>query len=184
MTIVFTSGSTGVPKGVLLTHKNIHYDVHGFREMAAFRSSDTIIGVLPFFHSFGYTIALWAPMICDLRGAYHVSPLDAKQIGKLVEKYSGTILMTTPTFLRTYMRRCTPEQFKTIDSVVTGAERLPPELAEQYKEKFGVLPVEGYGVTELSPGVASNVPRTRQTCLLYTSPSPRDATLSRMPSSA
>jgi len=141
MTIVFTSGSTGVPKGVMLTHENILSDVRGFEKSAAFKTSDTIIGILPFFHSFGYTIALWAPMMCELRGAYHVSPLDAKQIGKLVEKYSGTILMTTPTFLRSYMRRCTPEQFKTV----------------------GVMPVEGYGVTELSPGVASNVPHSRQT---------------------
>ena len=163
MTIVFTSGSTGVPKGVLLTHENIHFDVHGFEKAAAFKPDDTIIGILPFFHSFGYTITLWAPMMCDPRGAYHVSPLDAKQIGKLVQKYSGTILMATPTFLRTYMRRCTPEQFKTVDTVVTGAERLPPELAEQYHEKFGVMPVEGYGVTELSPGVASNIPPSRQT---------------------
>ena len=162
MTIVFTSGSTGVPKGVMLTHENVFFDVHGFEKAAAFKSSDTIVGILPFFHSFGYTVTLWAPMMCDLRGAYHLSPLDAKPIGKLVEKYSGTILMATPTFLRTYMRRCTAEQFKTIDAVVTGAERLPPELANQFNEKFGVMPVEGYGVTELSPGVASNIPASRQ----------------------
>ena len=163
MTIVFTSGSTGVPKGVMLTHENILFDVRGFEKAAAFKLSDTIMGILPFFHSFGYTITLWGPMMCDVRGAYHLNPLDAKQIGKLVEKYSGTILMATPTFLRTYMRRCTPEQFKTLDAVVTGAERLPPELAQQYKEKFGVMPVQGYGVTELSPAVAANIPHSRQT---------------------
>ena len=162
MTLVFTSGSTGVPKGVMLTHENVFFDVHGFEKAAAFKPTDTIIGILPFFHSFGYTVTLWAPMMCDLRGAYHLSPLDAKQIGKLVEKYSGTILMATPTFLRTYMRRCTVEQFKSLDAVVTGAERLPPELADQFNEKFGVMPVEGYGVTELSPGVASNIPHSRQ----------------------
>jgi acyl-[acyl-carrier-protein]-phospholipid O-acyltransferase/long-chain-fatty-acid--[acyl-carrier-protein] ligase len=162
MTVVFTSGSTGVPKGVMLTHENILFDVRGFEKAAAFKTSDTIMGILPFFHSFGYTITLWSPMMCDVRGAYHLNPLDAKQIGKLVEKYSGTILMATPTFLRSYMRRCTPEQFKTLDAVVTGAERLPPELAEQYHEKFGVMPVEGYGVTELSPAVAANIPLSRQ----------------------
>lgn len=163
MTIVFTSGSTGVPKGVMLTHENILFDVRGFEKAAAFKSSDTIMGILPFFHSFGYTITLWGPMMCDVRGAYHLNPLDAKQIGKLVQQYSGTILMATPTFLRTYMRRCTVEQFKTLDAVVTGAERLPPELAAQYNEKFGVMPVEGYGVTELSPAVAANIPHSRQT---------------------
>ena len=163
MTIVFTSGSTGVPKGVMLTHQNVHFDVRGFEKAAAFRpNNDTIIGILPFFHSFGYTVTLWAPMMCDIRAAYHLNPLDAKQIGKLTKRHSGTILMTTPTFLRSYMRRCTPEQFATLDAVVTGAERLPPELANQFEEKFGVMPVEGYGVTELSPGVAANIPASRR----------------------
>ncbi len=164
MTIVFTSGSTGVPKGVMLTHQNVYFDVRGFEKAAGFRKNeDTVIGVLPFFHSFGYTITLWAPMMCDIRGAYHLNPLDAKQIGKLTKRFKGTILMATPTFLRSYMRRCTPEQFATLDAVVTGAERLPPELAVQYHEKFGVMPVEGYGVTELSPAVAANIPESRQT---------------------
>jgi len=163
MTIVFTSGSTGVPKGVMLTHQNIYFDVRGFEKAAAFRpNADTILGVLPFFHSFGYTVTLWAPMMCDIRGAYHLNPLDAKQIGKLAKRSKATMLMATPTFLRTYMRRCTVEQFATLDAVVTGAERLPPELATQFEEKFGVVPVEGYGVTELSPGVASNIPPSRQ----------------------
>ncbi len=164
MTIVFTSGSTGVPKGVMLSHQNVYFDVRGFEKAAGFRNNaDTIVGVLPFFHSFGYTITLWAPMMCDIRGVYHLNPLDAKQIGKLTKRYEGTILMATPTFLRSYMRRCTPEQFATLDAVVTGAERLPPELATQYEEKFGVMPVEGYGVTELSPAVAANIPASRQT---------------------
>ena len=164
MTIVFTSGSTGVPKGVMLTHQNVYFDVRGFEKAAGFRkNNDTIVGILPFFHSFGYTVTLWAPMMCDIRGAYHLNPLDAKQIGKLVKRYSGTILMATPTFLRTYMRRCTPEQFASLDAVVTGAERLPPELAQQFNEKFGIMPVEGYGVTELSPAVAANIPKSRQT---------------------
>ena len=163
MTIVFTSGSTGVPKGVMLTHQNIYFDVRGFEKAAAFRpNADTILGVLPFFHSFGYTVTLWAPMMCDIRGAYHLNPLDAKQIGKLAKRAKATMLMATPTFLRTYMRRCTVEQFASLDAVVTGAERLPPELATQFEEKFGVVPVEGYGVTELSPGVASNIPPSRQ----------------------
>ena len=162
MTIVFTSGSTGVPKGVMLSHRNIMSNVRGFEKAAMFNENDVIIGILPFFHSFGYTITLWGAMACNVKGAYHISPLDAKQVGKLVKRHKGTILMSTPTFLRSYMRRCKPEQFKTLDTVVTGAERLPPELAEQYEEKFGVRPVEGYGITELSPGVCANIPPARQ----------------------
>ncbi|QEG20866.1 MFS transporter [Mariniblastus fucicola] len=162
MTIVFTSGSTGVPKGVMLSHQNIHSNVRGFEKAAQFQPTDTIVGILPYFHSFGYTITLWGAMMCNVRGAYHVNPLDAKQVGKLVKRQKGTILMSTPTFLRTYMRRCKPEQFATLDAVVTGAERLPPELADQYEEKFGVRPVQGYGITELSPGVSANIPESRR----------------------
>ena len=162
MTIVFTSGSTGVPKGVMLSHQNVLFDVVGFEKAARFVTGDVIVGILPFFHSFGYTITLWAPMMTNISGAYHVNPLEAKQVGKLVEKFKGTILMTTPTFLRSYMRRCTTEQFATLNTVVTGAERLPPEIADQYEEKFGVRPVQGYGITELSPAVCANIPGARR----------------------
>ena len=162
MTIVFTSGSTGVPKGVMLSHQNILTNAAAFEKAAQFKPSDTIVGILPFFHSFGYTATLWGAMMCNVKGAYHVNPLEAKQVGKLIKRHKGTILMTTPTFLRSYMRRCKPEQLATLDAVVTGAERLPPELADQYEEKFGVRPVQGYGITELSPGVAANIPASRQ----------------------
>lgn len=162
MTIVFTSGSTGVPKGVMLSHQNILADVRGFEKAAQFRDGDVLVGILPFFHSFGYTITFWGAMMCNIKGAYHINPLDAKQVGKLVKRHKGTILMSTPTFLRSYMRRCKPEQFATLDTVVTGAERLPPELADQYEEKFGVRPVEGYGITELSPAVSANIPAARR----------------------
>ncbi len=101
-------------------------------------------------------------MACNLRGVYHFSPLDAKVVGKLVEKFSGTIIVATPTFLRSYMRRCTPEQFKTLDAVVAGAERLPAELCDEFEAKFGVRPVEGYGTTELSPITSVNIPPSRQ----------------------
>ncbi len=162
MTIVFTSGSTGVPKGVMLTQRNIMSNVEGIDHVASFIPADTMIGILPFFHSMGYTATLWAPMACNLRSAYHFSPLDAKVVGKLVEKFAGTVIVATPTFLRSYMRRCTPEQFKSLNTVVAGAERLPSELCDEYEAKFGVRPVEGYGTTELSPITAVNIPPSRQ----------------------
>lgn len=162
LTIVFTSGSTGVPKGVMLTQQNVMSNVAGIDKVAALVPSDTIVGVLPFFHSMGYTVTIWVPMTRTMRGVYHFNPLDSKVIGKLTEKYSGTILVATPTFLRSYMRRCTPEQFKSLVMVIAGAERLPPELCEEFDKKFGVRPVEGYGTTELSPVAAVNIPYARQ----------------------
>lgn len=162
LTIVFTSGSTGVPKGVMLTQQNIMSNVSGIEKIAALVPKDTIIGVLPFFHSMGYTVTLWVPMTSMIRGVYHFNPLDSKIVGKITEKFTGTILVATPTFLRSYMRRCTPEQFKSVDMVIAGAERLPPELCEEFEKKFGVRPVEGYGTTELSPVAAVNIPYSRQ----------------------
>ena len=162
LTVVFTSGSTGVPKGVMLTQQNVMTNVQGICKVASLHAKDTIIGILPFFHSMGYTVTLWVPMVSAIRGVYHFNPLDAKVVGKLAEKFSATTLVATPTFLRSYMRRCTPEQFAALEMVIAGAERLPTELCEEFEKKFGVRPVEGYGTTELAPVAAVNIPYARQ----------------------
>lgn len=160
-TIIFTSGSTGQPKGVMLSHRNLASNIDGADQLIKFKNEDVIIGILPFFHSFGYTISMWIPLNLPPKGVYHFNPLDARQVGKLCESHKGTILMATPTFLKSYMKRCTPEQFQTLNLVVVGAEKLQADLAAQFERKYGVLPMEGYGVTELSPGVAFNVPDHR-----------------------
>ncbi len=97
----------------------------------------------------------------DIHAIYHFSPLDAKVIGKLAEQYKASILLATPTFLRSFAKRCTPEQFATLDVVVAGAEKLPTKLCDAFEQRFGVRPVEGYGATELSPLVCVNVPPSR-----------------------
>lgn len=161
LTVIFTSGSTGTPKGVMLTYANIGHNVEAIDQVIHLRHSDVLIGILPFFHSFGYTVTLWGVAALDIKGAYHVSPLDAKQIGKLTHKHKGTLLLATPTFLRTYLRRCDKEEFATLDVVVAGAEKLPLDLMESFEQKFGIRPVEGYGTTELSPLVSVNIPPSR-----------------------
>jgi acyl-[acyl-carrier-protein]-phospholipid O-acyltransferase/long-chain-fatty-acid--[acyl-carrier-protein] ligase len=161
LTIIFTSGSTGTPKGVVLTYANVGSNVDAIDQVVHLKRSDVLIGILPFFHSFGYTVTLWAVAGLDVAGAYHYSPLEARQIGKLTQKYKGTLLLSTPTFLRSYLRRCETEEFKTLDVVVCGAEKLPKDLADEFEKKFGVRPVEGYGTTELSPLVSVNVPPSR-----------------------
>ena len=97
------------------------------------------------------------------RGVYHFNPLDARQIGKLAEKYKATVLLGTPTFLRGYLRRVEPEQFATLDVVVVGAEKMPADLFDAFEKRFGIRPVEGYGTTELSPLVSVNIPPARST---------------------
>ncbi len=163
LTIIFTSGSTGMPKGVMLTQSNISHNVDAIERAVKLDYHDTVLGILPFFHSFGYSVTLWAVMTLGPRGVYHFNPLDARQIGKLAEKYKATVLLGTPTFLRSYIRRIEPEQFKTLDVVVVGAEKMPADLFEEFEKRFGVRPVEGYGATELSPLVSVNIPPSRST---------------------
>lgn len=161
-TVIFTSGSTGRPKGVMLTHHNIVSNINSADDLLHLSSRDCILGILPFFHSFGYTISLWMPLIRNMRACFHFNPTDARTVGKMVEKYEVTLFASTPTFLRHFLKRCTPEQFKSLDIVITGAEKLPQSLAREFEEKFGIFPTEGYGTTELSPVAAVNIPPSRQ----------------------
>ncbi len=157
-TVIFSSGSTGDPKGVLLTHANIFSNIEGFYQVFRVQRDDVVVAALPFFHSFGFTASLCFPVGTAVGVVYHTNPLDAGTIGKLTAKYKGTILMGTPTFMLAYVKKCTKEQFASVRMAVVGAEKLKEPLANAFREKFGVVPFEGYGATELSPIVTVGFP--------------------------
>jgi acyl-[acyl-carrier-protein]-phospholipid O-acyltransferase/long-chain-fatty-acid--[acyl-carrier-protein] ligase len=155
-TVIFSSGSTGEPKGVMLTHYNIGSNIAQLAQCFAFTKRDRILGVLPFFHSFGFTGTMALPLICGTGVVYHPDPRDARAIGTLVSQYGVTFLLSTPTFLQMYTRRCAPEQFGSIRLVVVGAEKLQERTAQAFQDKFGIRPLEAYGCTECSPAVTVN----------------------------
>lgn len=155
-TVIFSSGSTGDPKGVMLSHFNIMSNISQVTQVFMLGERDRILGILPFFHSFGFTAGLWLPAVQGVGVVFHPNPLDAQVIGGLVEKYKVTFLVATPTFLQAYMRRCTPESFGSLQYVLVGAEKLPERIAMAFEDQFGIRPLEGYGCTECSPVVTVN----------------------------
>ncbi len=157
-TIVFSSGSEGDPKGVMLTHRNLITNIDGTLEVFPNHGETCIVGFLPFFHSFGFMATLWLPLIHGVRGIYHANPLEPKVIGKLIQDYRGTLMIGTSTFLQGFIRRCEPEQLASLEFVVCGAEKLVPRVRLAFLERFGVEPLEGYGTTECAPAVAANIP--------------------------
>lgn len=155
-TVIFSSGSTGDPKGVMLSHFNLTANIQQVSQVFMLDGRDKILGILPFFHSFGFMAALWMPAVNGVGVVYHPNPLDTRVIGELVEKYRVTFLIATPTFLQAYMRRCTPESFGSLQYVLVGAEKLPERVALAFEDVFGIRPLEGYGCTECSPVVTVN----------------------------
>jgi acyl-[acyl-carrier-protein]-phospholipid O-acyltransferase/long-chain-fatty-acid--[acyl-carrier-protein] ligase len=161
--LLFTSGSSGEPKGVPLSHRNVLANICQFGSRLQLKYDAKILGCLPLFHSFGCTVTLWYPCIEGVNLVTYPSPLETKRLAELIEMHSVNMLLSTPTFLRGYMRRVKPEQLKSIDYVVTGAEKLPKTLAEAFHDKFGILPLEGYGLTETSPATNLNLPEREPT---------------------
>jgi acyl-[acyl-carrier-protein]-phospholipid O-acyltransferase/long-chain-fatty-acid--[acyl-carrier-protein] ligase len=158
LTVVFSSGSTGDPKGVMLTHRNVAANTESVIQAIDPRPKDRLLGILPFFHSFGYTVTFWVPLQVGASVVYHADPRQSRDIGELCRKHACTIFLATPTFLRLCLRRCEPGDFATLRFLWCGAEKLPPSLAQEFQEKLQVLPMEGYGCTELSPVAVVNVP--------------------------
>ncbi len=158
--VIFSSGSTGEPKGIELTHANVQANCDGIAQVIPLEHEDRLVGVLPLFHSFG-NMALWYGLQQGASLVFHGNPLDAAAVGDLVARHGATILLATPTFLQLYLRRCEPGQFGSLRVVLTGAEKLTEALADAFADRFGIRPVQGYGCTECSPVVAVSTPGYR-----------------------
>lgn len=152
-TIVFTSGSTGEPKGVVLSHFNIESNIEAIAQLFHSRPDDRMLGVLPLFHAFGI-MSLWLASRFGIGTVAHPNPLDATTVDELAERFRATILLATPTLLRLYLHRCAPAHLGSLRLVLVGAERLPPSLATAFQDQFGIRPLEGYGVTECAPVIS------------------------------
>lgn len=159
-TVIFSSGSTGEPKGVILSHANVQSNCDAVAQLIPLDGQDRLLGVLPLFHSFG-NMALWYALQQGAGIVFHPNPLDAAAVGELVATHRATILLATPTFLQLYLRRCEPGQFGSLRVVLTGAEKLSEHLADAFADRFGIRPIQGYGCTECSPVVATSTPGYR-----------------------
>ncbi len=156
--LLFTSGSSGDPKGVVLSHRNLIGNVSQFRVMLDATREDLILASLPFFHSFGCTVTLWFPLIEGVRIVTYPNPLETAKCAELIERHRVTIVLAAPTFLRGYLRKAEREQMASVRLTITGAEKLPRSLADAFAERFGKPVFEGYGLTETSPVVSVNLP--------------------------
>ncbi|HEY4283220.1 MAG TPA: AMP-binding protein [Chthoniobacterales bacterium] len=161
--LLFTSGSSGEPKGVILSHRNLLGNVAQFNALLDANREDGILASLPFFHTFGCTVTLWYPLIEGVPVVTTPNPIEAAKNSGLIERYKLTLLVAAPTFLRGYLRKAEPKQLRTLRLIITGAEKLPLDLAETFEQKFGKHVFEGYGLTETAPVVSVNLPEPTPT---------------------
>ena len=156
--ILFTSGSEGVPKAVVLSHTNILANINQLSARVDFSAQDTILNVLPLFHSFGLTAATLLPMIYGIKTFFYPSPLHYRIIPEVSYEIGATIMFGTNTFLAGYAKYAHPYDFYSIRYVFAGAEKLQEKVRQAWEEKFGVRIFEGYGATETSPVLTGNTP--------------------------
>jgi acyl-[acyl-carrier-protein]-phospholipid O-acyltransferase/long-chain-fatty-acid--[acyl-carrier-protein] ligase len=158
--ILFSSGSEGSPKGVELTHSNIAANAKQAAIELGAVESDVIMSTLPTFHAFGFAITTLMPLSEGIPIVCHADPKDVTTISNGIQKYSGTILVGTPTFLRMYTvsKKVSTESLQSLRLVVAGAEKLRSEVRDGFEKKFDMPVYEGYGTTETSPGASVNLP--------------------------
>ncbi|MBF0371070.1 MAG: AMP-binding protein [Magnetococcales bacterium] len=156
--ILFTSGSEGTPKGVVLSHGNLQANLNQIKARVDFNERDTLLNALPMFHAFGLTVGTLAPLFSGMKGILLPSPLDYRGVAETCYRTQSTILASANTFLAGYGKVAHPYDFHTLKLVFAGAEPLREETARLWRDKFGIRILEGYGATETSPVISVNTP--------------------------
>jgi acyl-[acyl-carrier-protein]-phospholipid O-acyltransferase/long-chain-fatty-acid--[acyl-carrier-protein] ligase len=154
--LLFTSGSSGEPKGVVLTHRNILSNCAQISSLSILPDTAIIVGCLPVFHSFGFTVTLWYPILRGCKVVTLPSPLETRKIVEAIRDEKATVMVGAPTFIRPFLKKATKEELASLDLVVTGAEKLPMDLYEAFLEQFGIEVLQGYGLTETTPVASVN----------------------------
>lgn len=180
-TVLFSSGSVGEPKGIVLTHRNILGNVEQIDHYGVLRPTDALMGTLPKFHSFGCTVTVWYPLLKSLRLVTTPSPLEVGKIADIIEREQVTVHLGTPTLYRPYLKKVEPKKLASLRAAVAGAEKTPEGFHDKWEERFpNCAYLEGYGLTETSPVVAVNLPDVKDEKTGQVTPGTRRGSVGRL----